>query len=107
MEVWWIHCASRVQKSICIHVWTLQSPIYNRLLVMQIRDMEGAPRVVDAGDVGVWLSPLLVSRLSCFVGGVGCYSALHVRLESKFDEKLFVLVMCDVALQCHSKTLNR
>ena len=35
-------------------------------------DMEGAPRVVDAGDVGVWLSPLLVSRLSCFVGGVGC-----------------------------------
>ena len=38
---------------------------------------------------------------------VSRYSALHVRLESKFDEKLFVLVMCDVALQCHSKTLNR
>ena len=32
------------------------------------------------------------------------YSVLHVRLESKSHEKLFVLVMCDVALQCHSET---
>ena len=30
-----------------------------------------APRVVDAGDVGVWLSDLLVGWLSCFVGDVG------------------------------------
>ena len=37
-------------------------------------DMEGTPRVVDAGDVGVWLSGLLVSRLSCFVGDVGIVS---------------------------------
>ena len=35
-------------------------------------DMEGTPRVVDAGDVRVWLSGLLVSRLSCVVGDVGC-----------------------------------
>ena len=35
-------------------------------------DMEGTPRVVDAGDVRVWLSGLLVSRLLCFVGDVGC-----------------------------------
>ena len=35
-------------------------------------DMEGAPRVVDAGDVGVWLSGLLVGLLSCFVGDMGC-----------------------------------
>ena len=34
------------------------------------------------------------------------YSALHVRLESKSHEKLFVPVMCDVALQCHSETLS-
>ena len=26
--------ASRVQNSLYIHVWTLQSPIYNRLLVV-------------------------------------------------------------------------
>ena len=26
------------------------------------------------------------------------YSVLHVRLESKSHEKLFVLVMCDIAL---------
>ena len=32
------------------------------------------------------------------------YSVLHVRLESKSHEKLFVPVMCDVALQCHSET---
>ena len=32
------------------------------------------------------------------------YSALHVRLESKSHENLFVLVMCDIALQCHSET---
>ena len=35
-------------------------------------DMEGTPCVVDAGDVGVWLSGLLVSQLLCFVGGMGC-----------------------------------
>ena len=35
-------------------------------------ETEGAPCVVDAGDVGVWLSGLLVGRLSCFVGDVGC-----------------------------------
>ena len=35
-------------------------------------DMEGTPRVVDAGDVHVWLSGLLVSRLLCFVGDMGC-----------------------------------
>ena len=35
-------------------------------------DMEGTPRAVDAGDVRVWLSGLLVSRLLCFVGDVGC-----------------------------------
>ena len=35
-------------------------------------DMEGTPHVVDAGDVRVWLSGLLVSQLSCFVGDVGC-----------------------------------
>ena len=35
-------------------------------------DMEGTPRVVDAGDVHVWLSGLLVSWLSCFVGDMGC-----------------------------------
>ena len=34
-------------------------------------DMEGTPHLVDAGDVGVWLSGLLVSWLSCFVGDVG------------------------------------
>ena len=34
-------------------------------------NMEGTPCVVDAGDV-VWLSGLLVSWLSCSVGGVGC-----------------------------------
>ena len=33
-------------------------------------------------------------------------SALHVILESKSHEKLFVHVMCDIALQCHSETLN-
>ena len=35
------------------------------------------------------------------------YSVLHVRLEFKFHEMLFVLVVCDVALQCHSEPLNR
>ena len=35
------------------------------------------------------------------------YSALHVRLESKSHEKLFVLVMCDVALQRNLEGLNR
>ena len=35
-------------------------------------ETEGAPRVVDAGDMGVWLSGLLVDWLSCFVGDVGC-----------------------------------
>ena len=34
------------------------------------------------------------------------YSALHVRLECKSHEKLFVPVMCDVSLQCHSETLS-
>ena len=34
-------------------------------------NMEGAPCVVDAGDVGVWLSGLLVGWLSCFVGDMG------------------------------------
>ena len=37
-----------------------------------VGDMEGTPHVVDAGDVRMWLSGLLVSRLSCFVGDVGC-----------------------------------
>jgi hypothetical protein len=35
------------------------------------------------------------------------YSVLHVRLESKSHENLFVLVMCDVALQRDSETLKR
>ena len=39
-------------------------------------------------------------------GYLSIYSVLHVRLESKSHEKLFVHVMCDVALQCHSETLN-
>ena len=35
-------------------------------------NMEGTPHIVDAGDVCMWLSGLLVSRLSCFVSDVGC-----------------------------------
>ena len=40
-------------------------------MMWHVGNMEGTPYVVDAGDVGVWLSGLLVRRLSCFVGGVG------------------------------------
>ena len=38
---------------------------------MAAGDVEGALGVVDAGDVGLWLSCLVVSRLSWFVGGQG------------------------------------
>ena len=39
---------------------------------MAADDVEGARVVVDAGDVGVWLSCFIVRRLLWSVGGQGC-----------------------------------
>ena len=62
----------------------------------------------DAQDPArTWNKPKAMGIHHSTFARIELYSVLHVRLEFKFCEMLFVLVVCDVALQCHSETLNR
>ena len=63
---------------------------------------EASPTIIQGP---IYIYERLRSHYMYWEGSQG-YSVLHVRLESKSHKKLFVIVMCDVVLQCHSETLN-